>query len=190
MNSRLANPPTSTPVTGENRLLTDVRARLGGRPARRICLVGLGNPDLGDDGFGVRLAELLAGMGCRRVINAGTAPERFLGRVLETQPDHVVFLDAVDFGGVPGTMVFLNTAEMESRFPQVSTHRLSLGLLARCVEAHSSARAWLLGAQPASLQPGHGLSPVIQTSLGLLQTMLGELLDLNAAEARAGEFIT
>src|SRR5208337_4459030 len=41
----------------------------------RVCLMGVGNMDYGDDSFGLRLAEKLAGAGVPEVITAGTTPE-------------------------------------------------------------------------------------------------------------------
>ncbi|MCX6909874.1 MAG: hydrogenase maturation protease, partial [Verrucomicrobia bacterium] len=110
----------------------------------RVCLMGLGNTDCSDDGFGVRLAEALAAAGVPDVIVAGTTPDRFIGRVADGGFDTLIFLDAVEFGGAPGSAVFLDAEEMSSRFPQISTHKISLGTLAKWVEASGSARARLL----------------------------------------------
>ncbi len=139
----------------------------------RVCFMGLGNTDGGDDGFGVRLAEALARAGAPDVAVAGTVPEQMIGRCMDTGFDHLVFLDAVDFGGAPGSVVFLNSQEMAARFPQVSTHHLSLGMLAKYVESGGTARAWLLGAQPASLKRSPALSPALQTTLAILTGLIG-----------------
>ena len=115
--------------------------------------------------FGLRASDF----GLRsQVIIAGTAPERWLGRVAEADFDHVVFLDAVDFGGAPGSVVLLNSGEMAARFPQISTHKLSLGLLAQQVETNGRTKAWLLGVQPESLKPGGELTPTVRATLELL----------------------
>jgi Ni,Fe-hydrogenase maturation factor len=66
---------------------------------------------------------------------------------------------------------------MSSRFPQVSTHKLSLGLLARMVEANGKTKAWLLGVQPASLRPGQALSEPVRRTLEQLAQWLGENLE-------------
>jgi hydrogenase maturation protease len=146
----------------------------------RVCLLGLGNMDYGDDGFGVRLAEALApsqnsnlpATPAYTVLNAGTTPERLVGRVADGSFDHVVFLDAVDFGGSPGAVVFLNADRMAARFPQISTHKLSLGLLAKQVEANGRTKAWLLGVQPESLRQGGALTPAVQTTFELVLKLL------------------
>ncbi len=134
----------------------------------RVCFMGLGTVEGGDDGFGVRLAQSLARAGLPDVLIAGTAPERLVSRCMDCGFDHLVFLDAVDVGAAPGSVVFLNSGEMATRFPQISTHNISLGLLAQCVENGGTSRAWLLGAQPASLKPSSTLSPPVRAALAIL----------------------
>lgn len=182
----------------------------------RVCLVGVGNVDLGDDGFGVRLAERLlkksevqgprsnlprasatngggdiglwtSDLGPeRRVLIAGTTPEQFIGRVMDEGFDHLIFVDAVEFGGAPGSVVFLDATEMAGRFPQVSTHKISPGTLAKWVEANGRTRAWLLGVQPESLKPGPNLTPAIHRTLEVLTGLLRELVAARSAGLRPG----
>ncbi len=144
----------------------------------RVCLVGVGNVELGDDGFGVRLAETLRAAGVVRhewrVLVAGCEPERCLAELSGDGLDRVIFLDAVEFGGEPGAVVLLGASEMLTRFPQISTHKISLGLLARMIEADGTTKAWLLGVQPESLRPGTGLSPRVQASADVLSELLAE----------------
>ena len=187
--------------------MPDFREQLRRSLQGRVGLEGVGNPDQGDDGFGVRLAEALsqpaacrprgagnpesaawpndantAGgfrfsrCGSASVIIAGNAPERLLGRLSDGSLDTVLFLDAAEFGAVPGSVVLLNSQGITARFPQVSTHRVSLGVLAKWVEASGAAKAWLLGVQPASLKLGAGLTPPVQATFEILCQLLGELL--------------
>jgi hydrogenase maturation protease len=142
----------------------------------RVCLMGLGNREHGDDGFGVRLAEALMvhtlNNSQHEVIVADTQPERFVSRIAEAGFDHLIFVDAVDFGGAPGSAVFLDSEEMATRFPQVSTHQVSLGLLAKWAESNGTTKAWLLGVQPESLQPSSELSPRLQATFELVKSLL------------------
>lgn len=159
--------------------MKDLRRQLEESVKGRVCLMGLGNLDYGDDGFGVRLAEELLEASVPDVIVAGTTPDRYIGRVADGGFDQVVFLDAVDFDGAPGSAVFLSADEMAGRFPQISTHKISLAALAKWVEANGTTRAWLLGVQPESLRPpGIGsaapprLTPAVQTTLEVLRDLL------------------
>ena len=139
----------------------------------RVCFLGVGNLDYGDDGFGVRLAEQLQAASVPDVVVAGTTPDRWIGSL--SGFDHVVFLDAVEFGGAPGSVVFLNRSEMSATCPQISTHKISLGLLAGWVEANCRTKAWLIGVQPKSLKAGQPLTPPLQTTLEVLAELLRDI---------------
>jgi len=141
----------------------------------RVCLMGLGNIDYGDDGFGVRLAEGLVEAGMPYTIVAGTMPDRFIGRLADQGFDYLVFLDAVEFSGPPGSAVFLDAGEIMARFPQISSHKISLGLLAKWVEEIGIAKACMLGVKPGSLKFEGGLTPVVQTTLEILKDLLCDL---------------
>ena len=122
--------------------------------------------------FGFRVS----GFGFRsHVVIAGTTPERFVGQVADENFDHVIFLDAVDFGGAPGSVVLLNSDEITARYPQISTHKISLGLLAKWAEANGTTKAWLLGVQPESLKPGGELTPAVRATLELLRELVREI---------------
>ncbi|HEV2118053.1 MAG TPA: hydrogenase 3 maturation endopeptidase HyCI [Terriglobales bacterium] len=140
----------------------------------RVCVMGVGNVDYGDDGFGVYLAEELVAAGLADVIIAGTTPEHYLGRIAEQGFDHLLVVDATNFGDEPGTVVFLNAAEIETAFPQVSTHKISLGVLARVLE-QTGTKVWLLGVQPESLEPGQELSRTMQASLEIVHCLLRDV---------------
>ena len=141
----------------------------------RVCIIGIGNPHYGDDGLGMKLAEELSDAGVVDIIVAGTIPETYIGAVCEHEFDHVLFVDAVEFGAEPGSVVFLGADEIESRFPQISTHKMSVGMLAKFVESNGITKAWLLGVQPGSAREGQGLSPKVQESLNVLRELLFRL---------------
>jgi hydrogenase 3 maturation protease len=107
-----------------------------------------------------------------RVVIAGTTPDRFVGRVIEQGYDNLIFLDAVDFGAMPGSTILLDSEQMSARYPQVSTHKISLGLLAKWAEANGTTKAWLLGVQPESLKPGDELTPAVRATLELLRDLV------------------
>ncbi|HOW65661.1 MAG TPA: hydrogenase maturation protease [Candidatus Paceibacterota bacterium] len=162
----------------------------------RICVVGLGNPEHGDDGLGLWLAGQVAARLpspaadplIRRhrqppplsVILAGLELERHLIPLIEGRFDRVLLIDAVDSGASPGSVVLLAAHEIKARFPQVSTHRISLGLLAQWLEMNGVPQVWLLGIQPGSLRPGHACHPAVEQSRNLVWQWLMELFELPA----------
>lgn len=155
--------------------MKDLRQHLEELLQGRVCLMGLGNVDCGDDGFGVRLAERLLEAGTPDVMVAGTAPEDYIGRIADRGFDRLIFLDAVEFGASPGSVALLNAREICARYPQISTHKISLGVLAKWVRASSRTKVWLLGVQPESVRLGQTLTPTVSATLDLLQTLLAKL---------------
>ena len=157
--------------------MADLRTALATQLSGRTCLVGIGSTERGDDGFGVRLAEALRDRGYPDVCVAGTSPERWvehLSRGFST----VILLDAVRMGQVAGTAVLLDAAQLAIRYPQVSTHTLSLGTLARLIEADRT-RVLLLGVEPDTLV-GSALSARVHTTLQALADVLMDVLGVNA----------
>ena len=155
--------------------MQDLRQQLAELLQGRACLMGLGNVDCGDDGFGVRLAEELLAAGVPEVVVAGTTPERCVGRLADQGFDRLVFLDAVEFGASPGSVVLLDAREISARYPQISTHKISLGVLAKFAQAGGKTAVSLLGVQPQSIRPGQTLTPTVNATLDLLRAMLLEL---------------
>jgi hydrogenase maturation protease len=154
----------------------DLRTTLSETLTGRTAFVGIGNVDLSDDAFGVRLAEKLSSAGLSDILITDTMPENHIGTLAQGGFDNVVFLDAVSTGAQPGSVVFLDASEVKNRFPQISTHKLALGALARLIEAESPSRVWLLGTQPATLKQGNGLSEAVETTLNLLRILLLDIL--------------
>ncbi len=161
-----------------------LREELGHCLRGRVCVVGIGNPDRGDDALGVRLAEAMRAIGHPDVILAERSPEQWVERLGQAGFQTVLFLDAVDSGTAPGDVVVMDGREIAARYPQVSTHKLSLGTLARLIETHGSARVCLLGVQPECVGHDSGLSAPVQTTLEILRDLLVEVL-MNPTEPLA-----
>jgi hydrogenase maturation protease len=162
--------------------MPDLRTELSETLRGRVCFVGVGNVDRGDDGFGVRLAQALEQAGIADVVVAETTPENWIERICARPVEQVVFLDVVQLGSEPGAAVFMNAAEIGKRFPQVSTHKLSLGLLANLIEVRGP-QVWLLGVQPKNLSYDSGLSGAVQESLAALVMLLSEVCGTGAVSA-------
>ena len=132
------------------------------------------------------LSDKASEVGLRsQIIIAGTTPEPWIGQVADEGFDHLIFLDAVEFGGSPGSVVLLDSTQMAARFPQISTHKLSLGLLAKQVEANGRTKAWLLGVQPESLRSGEELTPAVRATFELMLDLLKGCLRTTRLGGRA-----
>jgi hydrogenase 3 maturation protease len=130
----------------------------------KTAFLCIGNPDRGDDGLGMVLASLLRDSGVPNVYDGGTTPERKIPAIRDGGFDSVLFIDAVDVGAEPGSVTILDAQEIAGRYPQISTHKLSLGTLARLLSDTRECRIRLLGIQPATIEFGApGLSQEIDT---------------------------
>jgi hydrogenase maturation protease len=156
--------------------MPSLRVELQRHLTGRVGLVGVGNPDCGDDACGLRLAEAVRERGYLDVILAERSPERWTERLARGGFQTVLFLDAVRMGAAPGDAVFLSAAEIAARYPQVSTHKLSLGTIARLIEAEAPTHVFLLGVQPQSMAYGAQLSAPVRATLEVLRDLLLAIL--------------
>ena len=147
-------------------------------------IVALGNEFRGDDGAGMVFGRLLHEHDFAPVIEAGGTPENEIARILSHRAKTVVFVDAIDFGGLPGEWIAVSGDQAANL--DISTHA-SLGLLIDLITRSTGSDVLILGIQPKSLSMGAGLSPevresvkaaarsVIQSSLNLMKP--GDIID-------------
>ena len=64
--------------------------------------MGVGNRQRGDDGAGPRLIDARNPAARGVWLDAGAAPENYLETIAGTNPDTILFVDAVAFGGISG----------------------------------------------------------------------------------------
>ena len=152
------------------------RRSLAGSLVGKVCVVGVGNPERADDGVGTFVAERLVERGMEGVIVAGTTPERWMTTLVAGEYDTILFVDAVALEAEPGSAVLMDAAEIEAHFPQVSTHRISLGTLARVIGREAGARVLLLGVRPQSLAEERGLTGAVRETASGLAAVLEEIL--------------
>jgi len=145
---------------------------------RRIAILGIGNELMGDDGLGVIAARRLIGMINNPdilVLECGTTPESFTSILLDFRPDLILIIDAVDFGGSPGSISIFDASIMDRI--SISTHKPSLKIMARYLEMNNlEARILILAIQPRSIGFSTGLSREVGESLDLAIRYLVELL--------------
>ncbi|HTF99480.1 MAG TPA: hydrogenase maturation protease [Nitrospirota bacterium] len=163
--------------------MPDLREMLREMLRGRVCVMGMGNAGYGDDAVGSYLADALSvrPMGID-VINAGSTPERFIGSVIEGGYDRLLFIDAVESGIEPAAAVLLDASEIIARFPQISTHKISVGLLAKLAEDRGMV-VRLLGIQPRSIRHGAGLSEEVRKTADMLIGLIGTAVEAVKIEA-------
>jgi hydrogenase 3 maturation protease len=149
------------------------------RGARRVAVLGIGNPDRGDDGAGpasVRvLRKALPGRSSSaRLIEAGPMPENFTGPLRRFAPSHVILVDAVRAGRKPGAVFLVDPASIGH--DNVSSHRAPLSWLVRYLAETTGCRVLLLGVQPGRTEPSEALSAVVRKSVERVAAGLARIL--------------
>lgn len=136
----------------------------------RIAVIGLGNPLMGDDGFGLaalaRLQEQWMLDPCVDVVDGGTWGLNLLP-VLEAH-DSVLLLDAIRAGEAPGTVVMLGGEEVPRRLStKLSPHQIDLREILALAELRGALpqRLVAIGVEPAMVDLEAGLSPAVEKAL-------------------------
>jgi hydrogenase maturation protease HycI len=157
-----------------NLIDSKIHRELAGLLQGRVCIVGVGNRHRGDDGAGPHVIDARR-EGTRGVwIDAATAPENFLEPIARSNPDTVLLVDAVAFGGSPGECRLMEAAVMD--MVALSTHAGSLGMLSEYLSARTGAHVRVVGIQPERIDARTGLSYPVERTVGELSAILSDLL--------------
>lgn len=130
----------------------------------RVVILGIGNALRGDDAFGSNLANRIDGKVSLKVLDAGCAPENFLGSITKYQPDTVLLIDAVDFGGDAGEMRLSEIEDIKTR-NFFLTHNASLNLFSDYLKSGTKTKVYLLAVQPQDIAFGEKMSAHMEERL-------------------------
>jgi hydrogenase maturation protease len=149
---------------------------------KRALVAGVGNLFLGDDAFGVEVCRQLAAMRLptgARVFEAGIRTLHLAYELLE-EVDLLVLIDAIDRGLPPGTLVMLEpTVEMLRPMGNGGAHGMDVAAVFSTVRVLGGRLppTRIIGCQPARIEEGVGLSPVVERAVGEAVTMVRKLLE-------------
>ncbi|MEO0225798.1 MAG: hydrogenase maturation peptidase HycI [candidate division WOR-3 bacterium] len=148
--------------------------------AKKVAIVGVGNPLKADDGLGAICTEHIYHE-LRKSPNekimciiAGEVPENFTGKIRSHQPSHVIIIDAVQTNDKPGTVTIIDEKKIKDE--AVSTHRLSLGQFVRYIKESIGAQVIIIGVVPKSLDWGTPISPPVKKAINALARALIQTL--------------
>jgi hydrogenase maturation protease len=156
----------------------------------RILIAGIGNIFLGDDGFGVEVARILAASFKREgvcVADYGIRGLHLAYQLLEPY-DLVIIADAVSRGARPGT-VYLIEPEPGGAPASNDAHALVLDqvfAMARMMGGKLP-RILLVGCEVADTSPGIGLSAPVRNALAEAARVIVEAVDEAMMKLATGE---
>ncbi len=140
-------------------------------------VIGVGNPDRGDDAVGLAVARTVRDAAPRGVTVKDLDGDQLMLLDVWEDADEVYVVDAVCSGGQPGaTYRFDATRPLDARFRQRGTHSFSLAEvieLARTLR-RLPARLAGYGIEGASFALGAGLSPEAEAAA---QAVASQILD-------------
>jgi hydrogenase maturation protease len=143
----------------------------------RTLIAGIGNILFRDDGFGVEVANRLA-----REPPPGAEVAEYgiralhLGYELLTERDLLVVVDCMHRDGDPGTLYLVEpTADAEEL---ADPHAMNLATVFSAVRrlGGTPPRTLVVGCEPASIEPGIGLSPAVTCAVPAAIDLIHELL--------------
>ena len=148
-----------------------------------VAVVGLGNLILSDEGVGVhvvqRLAEAYSFPDDVALIDGGTSAIDLLDQLIDAE--HIIFIDAAQTGGPPGSIVALEGARLPVWFRErMSPHQIGLAdlLATLALMDRTPESVTLIGVEPKSMELGTELSPAVEAAAG---EALCKVLDALAA---------
>jgi hydrogenase maturation protease len=165
----------------------------------KTLVAGIGNIFLGDDGFGVEVADRLAA----RPVPLGVQVADFgirgvhLAYELLGGYDALVLVDAVPMGEEPGTIAVIEpdvaalAAGREDVAPTMDAHSMSPAVVLSMLAGLGGevGRVIVVGCQPATAEEGIGLSPevasAVEPAVDAVFDVLIELLATEQEESRA-----
>ncbi len=140
--------------------------------SERLVLLGIGNPDKGDDAAGPLCIDLIKACldkdlpPCVRVINAGVMPENYTGDIRKFQASHVLIIDSVICGKKPGTIFKVDPKGIINE--DVSTHRMPLSMLALFINDNIGANVFIIGIEPKVIDFDTAASKIVYKSIKTL----------------------
>jgi hydrogenase maturation protease len=129
-------------------------------PTRSVLIAGIGNIFLGDDGFGVEVAQRLAARRWPPGVHVADFGIRSydLAFALVSGHDHAILVDACPRGQPPGTL-FVIAPDVDTEAPLLDAHAmdpLQVLRLARTL-GQLPGTVTVVGCEPATLGPEEGL---------------------------------
>ena len=122
---------------------------------KRTAILGIGNISRGDDYAGPLTVEHLLNMPKVQkdsilIINCENVPENFIFKVIEFNPELVIFIDAAEMGKKPGEIQELPRGQVDDL--TTSTHPLSLSVLMNMISVQISTTFMVFGIQPGNTE--------------------------------------
>ncbi|MCS7229872.1 MAG: HyaD/HybD family hydrogenase maturation endopeptidase [Candidatus Kryptonium sp.] len=149
----------------------------------KICVLGVGNPLLGDDGFGIEVVKKLKneiGESPDIEIIDGGSLGIYLLPYLEDKT-HLIVVDIINFGGKPGEIVKLKLDEIPAFLGlKVSEHQITFHeviALMNFLEV-KPVEGFLIGVQPKRSEWGEKISNEVEEAIDIVVSEVKKQIEI------------
>jgi hydrogenase 3 maturation protease len=129
----------------------------------KTVFLGVGNVLRGDDAFGPALIERIRDSVDAVCMDAGSAPENYVGKIIKEAPDTVIIVDAAHLGRKSGEYEILKKEDIARA--GFTTHDQSPDMFIGYLEENTEADIYMLAVQPENVSFGEGMSDSVRNAL-------------------------
>lgn len=137
----------------------------------KVLIAGIGNPLRGDDAVGSYIVKTLIDEKINVIlIDCESQPERFIEKIIESQPDTIIFIDALHMNQKPGSVAFLK--EENLKHYKISTHQTDLKMCIKYIKSKIKSKIFLIGIQPENTEFSSPMSEQVLKTAEILKNIL------------------
>ena len=122
----------------------------------KLIILGVGNELKSDDGVGPFIIKNLMAENIESdrllLIDSGTVPENFTGKIRMENPSHVIIVDACLMGCRPGDIRLVDKDDFTNI--GISTHSMSLSYFVKYLERDTDFKIIFVGIEPETMDWG------------------------------------
>lgn len=122
----------------------------------KLIILGVGNELKSDDGVGSFIIKNLMAEDIESdrllLIDSGTVPENFTGKIRKENPSHVIIVDACLMGCRPGDIRIVDKDDFTNI--GISTHSMSLSYFVKYLERDTDFKIIFVGIEPETMDWG------------------------------------
>ena len=116
----------------------------------KIILCGIGDKEAGDDFFGPYIISQIKETSNLKKINCGNIPENYLNKIIDQEPDLVVFFDTLRIDNDNAVTIIVDEELLNLNPGSTSTHNLPFSAVCMLIKSLCRANVWLVGIKALS----------------------------------------
>lgn len=140
----------------------------------KTVVCGIGNRLRGDDAFGPLVIDAFENRDENVLfLDCGSAPENFIGKVMQAAPEKIIIVDAFDMKQKPGTICRIDLDRIQNT--SYSTHNAPLSMFVKAFK-DSCAEVIIIGFQPETIEFGKEVGPETRIAIKDTKAMIENLI--------------